>query len=119
VGDVIEIHQKKKFFSLDEARDLLPVVRRVTKHAQEEIDRLATQLSVAKEQARKDELEEAVQSRFRAWMDQIKRLGCEAKGAWLVDFDNGEGYYCWSYPESSLAHFHGYREGFGGRTPLQ
>jgi hypothetical protein len=45
-------------------------------------------------------------------------MGCEVKGLWLVDFDNGEGYYCWQYPESNLEYFHGYTEGFAGRSKL-
>ena len=28
--------------------------------------------------------------------------GLEVKGLWLVDFDNGSGYYCWQYPEEGL-----------------
>ena len=32
----------------------------------------------------------------------------------LVDFDNGEGYYCWKWPEREVDHFHGYEEGFAG-----
>ena len=31
---------------------------------------------------------------------------------------NGEGYYCWSYPEATIAHFHGYDEGFSGRMKI-
>jgi hypothetical protein len=36
-----------------------------------------------------------------------------------VDFDNGEGYYCWSYPEPAITHYHGYEEGFAGRISIQ
>ena len=45
-------------------------------------------------------------------------MGLEAKGLWLVDFDNGEGYYCWQHPEASLSHYHGYEEGFAGRMKI-
>lgn len=118
MGDVIEIHQKR-FFSLSEAQSLLPVVRRLTKSAHDEISRMTLQLSAMKDSPEKTELEEAVQNRFRAWVEKIHRLGCQAKGAWLVDFDNGEGYYCWSFPEPQVEHFHGYQEGYGGRTRIQ
>ena len=47
------------------------------------------------------------------------KMGIEVKGLWLIDFDNGSGYYCWQYPEESLQYFHGYEEGFGGRVKLQ
>ena len=43
---------------------------------------------------------------------------CVVKGLWLVDWDCGDGYYCWRYPEASIAHFHGYDDGFNGRMPI-
>jgi len=53
------------------------------------------------------------------WADRIREMGLEAKGLWLVDFDNGDGYYCWQHPEESLSHYHGYEEGFAGRMKIQ
>ena len=41
-----------------------------------------------------------------------------APSSWLVDFDNGEGYYCWKYPEDTVGHFHGYEDGFAGRISI-
>ena len=60
------------------------------------------------------ELEDVV----AAWTGQVQTLGPEVKGLWLVDFDNGEGYYCWGYPETAVLHFHGYDEGFSGRMKI-
>ena len=37
-------------------------------------------------------------------------LGIDVKGLWLIDFDNGSGYYCWHYPEEGLQFFHTYEE---------
>ena len=48
------------------------------------------------------------------WADAVRALGVEVKGLWLVDFDNGEGYYCWRYPEDTIGHYHGYEDGFAG-----
>lgn len=53
------------------------------------------------------------------WVREMEALGVEVKGAWLVDFDNGRGYFCWRWPERELAYFHGYEEGFAGRTRIQ
>ena len=53
------------------------------------------------------------------WAESVMGLGIDVKGVWLVDFDNGSGYYCWQYPEESLQYFHGYEEGFRGRMKLQ
>ena len=35
-----------------------------------------------------------------------------------VDFDSGEGYYCWRYPEAAVQHYHGYEDGFAGRMKI-
>jgi hypothetical protein len=37
---------------------------------------------------------------------------------WLVDWDSGDGYYCWRFPEQAIGFFHTYEEGFGGRLPI-
>lgn len=55
----------------------------------------------------------------RKWVESMIALGVETKGLWLVDFDNGSGYYCWCHPESSLQYFHTYDEGFAGRMRIQ
>jgi hypothetical protein len=49
----------------------------------------------------------------------MEAFGVEVKGAWLVDFDTGAGYYCWQWPEEELSYFHGYDEGFEGRIRIQ
>ena len=54
-----------------------------------------------------------------AWARALVARGLEVKGLWLVDFDNGSGYYCWRHPEAVLQFFHSYEEGFGGRMRIQ
>jgi len=98
----------KKIFSYEDAAALLPEVHRLTAAAVEEVDALAND-------APRDEAQRIV----AAWADSIMKLGIEVKGLWLIDFDNGSGYYCWQYPEESLQYFHGYEDGFSGRVKLQ
>ena len=97
----------KKIFSYEEAAALLPLVRQLTGDAVERVDELQSETP--------DEYQRVV----AAWAADIIRLGIEVKGLWLIDFDNGSGYYCWKWPEPSLQFFHGYEEGFGGRVKLQ
>lgn len=118
MGDVIGIHQKR-YFTLDEARTFLPVIRRVTETAFQQVKLLSTQLSYVSDVKRREEIENKVTGAFQEWYDKIRKLGCESKGLWLVDFDNGEGYYCWHYPEDELCHFHGYFDGYQGRVKIQ
>ena len=96
----------RRIFTLDEARELLPKIKGLTADAVLRYGQLS------------GDLQEERESVVREWMREVRALGLEIKGLWLVDFDSGAGYYCWKYPESGLNHFHGYDEGFSGRLPL-
>jgi regulator of sirC expression with transglutaminase-like and TPR domain len=98
--------ETKRTFTLDEARALLPKVQERTADAVQRYASLPGDL----EDARLEVVQE--------WADEMRTLGLEIKGLWLVDFDSGAGYYCWKYPELALNHFHSYEEGFSGRLPL-
>jgi hypothetical protein len=52
------------------------------------------------------------------WNNKMIRLGGRPKGVWLADFDNGQGYFCWKFPETDILHTHGYNEGFTGRRVI-
>lgn len=114
MGTVHEIN-KKRFFTIDEARELLPVVRRVTHQAKNDINLLSIQARYMNDKKKRAAIEEQIQLMIQNWHQKILKLGCEAKGMWLVDFDSGEGYFCWHYPEADIEYFHGYRAGFSER----
>ena len=117
MGEVFEFN-RKRVFTLEEARELLPIVRRLTKGAHDEVKLLTSQLSYHNSPEQRGKVETRVEELFRDWFQKMKKLGCEAKGMWLVDFDSGQGYYCWHYPEMEVEHFHGYSEGFRGRVKV-
>jgi hypothetical protein len=98
----------KRIFSYEEAVALLPEVQELTNAAVSRIEKLD------EEETSTDEYQEIIQH----WADGVRDLGIEVKGLWLIDFDNGSGYYCWQYPESGLQYFHGYEDGFNGRIKL-
>jgi hypothetical protein len=98
----------KRIFSYEEAAALLPEVQRLTDEAVAAVHDLAEETSSPE-----------FQSVVGAWADSLTTLGLEVKGLWLVDFDTGSGYYCWSHPEPSLQYYHGYDDGFRGRVKLQ
>lgn len=108
-----------RVFSYDEALSLFPAVREHTAAAVREIAELAAALGTRPPAA--DEIADP-ESAFKAvvdrWTKEVESLGCEVKGLWLVDWDAGDGYFCWRHPEPALAHFHGYDEGFAGRLPI-
>jgi hypothetical protein len=107
---------ENRVFSYDEAAALLPEVRRLTEEAYRRVAELGTGTSdgvaTAEVQSRIDEI-------VGGWAEAVMRMGIEVKGLWLIDFDNGSGYYCWRYPEEGLQFYHSYDEGFRGRMRIQ
>lgn len=113
------ISKEKRIFSLKEARAALPVVRQMTASTVTQVHALLGRLEyLSEEDAEFDEVRVSIDQAVRGWVEDLERLGCEVKGLWLVDFDNGQGYYCWNYPEEELDHFHGYDEGFANRSRI-
>jgi hypothetical protein len=104
----------KRLFSYEEALNTFPFIRDLTAAAVRQIDEL---VEAATEDDR-DGLEVACNRIAQVWAKEVTALGCEVKGLWLVDWDSGDGYYCWRHPEESIAFFHSYEEGFEGRIPI-
>jgi hypothetical protein len=109
----------KRIFSYDEALATFPAVRDLTAAAVRQVEALTSRLGSREEMdSQRDELEEARERIVSAWAREISSLGCEVKGVWLVDWDSGDGYYCWRFPEQAIGFFHTYDEGFAGRIPI-
>jgi len=101
----------KRTFTFEEAKKLLPAVRERTRRAIAKVEALG------EEGAPGDGPE--VRGVLGSWAREMDELGIEVKGPWLVDFDSGDGYWCWRWPEEALEYYHGYDEGFGGRVRIQ
>ena len=102
----------RKIFSYRDAVALLPEIRRATEKVYHQVAALEPELSAHAEA--RAELERLVQD----WTQRMEALGVEVKDLWLIDFDNGSGYYCWVWPETKLEYYHSYQEGFGGRMRI-
>ena len=108
-----------RIFSYDEALGLFPLVRDLTDSAVRQIEALLNPIQSRDEmETRREEIEATYRRIVDAWSEELQSLGCVVKGPWLVDFDNGDGFYCWKYPEQSLSFFHTYEDGFPGRLPV-
>jgi hypothetical protein len=119
MSTVIKIHQNHRF-SLDEARSLLPVVRRVTQRARGNYDLLGKRLEGGPQSPEQcSKIESELNRTVVEWSEVIKRLGCEVRGLWIVDFDCGDGYFCWKCPEEELLYFRGYNTGFSTRVLIE
>ncbi len=108
-----------RIWTLVQARLILPEIRDITRYAHCDYTRLSRTI---KEQIipenEQEEMEGYLQQILQKWANGVVSLGAEAKGLWLVDFDNGHGYYCWQYNESDLLFEHSYEAGFSGRKPI-
>jgi hypothetical protein len=102
-----------KVFTYDEAAAMLPEVRRLTEEAYQKVEALSG-VAAGGRQLVEGQVEEVV----GAWARALLSRGVDVKGLWLVDFDNGSGYYCWQYPEMGLQYYHSYEEGFRGRIRI-
>jgi hypothetical protein len=107
-------------WTLDAARALLPDVRRRTERAFAEAEEhLAERERHPPASPAWREAHARADAAVDRWAREMEALGLEVKGLWLVDFDSGAGFYCWRWPETELAFFHGYEDGFAGRVPIQ
>jgi hypothetical protein len=104
----------KRIFSYDEALALLPEVQRITEEAYQKVEALGAIAAGGSSGDTDGKLNEIVNE----WARALVERGLEVKGLWLVDFDNGSGYYCWRYPEDGLHFYHSYDEGFSGRMRI-
>jgi len=107
-------------WSLDAALSIFDDVRRRTGEVVREVEALvADRERLDGDDRGRRELDERIRAAVSRWIRSMEAYGLEVKGPWLVDFDNGEGCYCWRWPEERLEYFHTYDEGFAGRVRIQ
>jgi hypothetical protein len=113
---IIEIN-RQSVFSLEEAQELLHVIIRITKSYCEKVEGLIARLDTlpAGNDGLATSLETQVNSLISEWQAKVQKLGALPKGLWIADFDSGEGYYCWKYPERRIEFWHKYTDGFSKR----
>jgi hypothetical protein len=115
----ISVSNDPRVFTLAEAQALFPLVRRITQAAYEQLAPVRQRLeAMVPTDPRIEEVERQYETIVKRWVGKMERLGLVVKGLWLVDFDTGDGYLCWKFPELRINHYHSYHEGFAGRRPL-
>lgn len=118
--DIVPVNQKR-IFTIEAAQGLLPVVYRITETAQKEVRMLINRMEAIKgmSSSKASEIEAEINLTIDRWQQKVSKLGGNPKGLWLADFDNGDGYYCWKFPETEISYWHGYNDGFSGRSPIK
>lgn len=111
---------RRSVFSLDEARALLPIVFRITRVYSRKVEELIERLDVLSghNEALISALESQVNELIQDWQNKVQKLGALPKGLWIADFDAGDGYYCWKFPECTIEYWHDYNDGYTKRVSV-
>ena len=131
---------RTKFFTIDEANAMLPLVRAIVKDLTElsrDVYERRQRLSVLlagrssnQQDVYSEELEQIEEElekdgqRLREYVLELQRLGLEPKNGLegLVDFptlvDDEPAYLCWKLGEPEVLFWHDLESGFAGRQPL-
>jgi len=135
--------EKKKYFTIEEANNALPLVRAIV------TDIVAKYSEVSERKSRLDQIRESRSTRDRGardmygeelaqveeelekeivklqeFIDELEKLGIELKdiSRGLIDFpslmDGREVYLCWLLGEDEIGHWHEIDAGFAGRQSL-
>ncbi|HEY2249531.1 MAG TPA: DUF2203 domain-containing protein [Planctomycetaceae bacterium] len=135
--------EKKKYFTIDEANNALPLVRAivgdiVAKYSEvserkSRLDQIRESRSTrdrgsrdlyGEELAQVEELLEKEIGKLQEFIDELEKLGIELKdiSRGLIDFpslmDGREVYLCWLLGEEEIGHWHEIDAGFAGRQSL-
>lgn len=111
---------RRNVFSLDEARALLPVVFRITRIYSQKVQGLIERLEALSGHNENlvTSLEEQVNGLIQDWQNKVQKLGALPKGLWIADFDAGDGYFCWKFPERTIEYWHDYSDGYTKRVSV-
>jgi hypothetical protein len=132
--------ERKKFFTIDEANAMLPLVRAIVKdladlsrdvfERRQRLEHLLAGRNPDKDDVYAQELvqvEEELEKdsqRLRDYVEELQRLGLEPKNGLegLVDFptliDDQPAYLCWKLGEPEVLFWHELEAGFAGRQSL-
>ena len=108
-----------RYFTLSEANESLKLVKKITFDSYGELESVKTKLqSLLPSDPRIVFAEKEYEKIVKKWISKMERLGVVVKGLWLIDFDTGDGYLCWKYPEFEISYYHEYTGGFAARKPI-
>lgn len=119
MNNVTSICQQPKFFTLEEADALIPLISKITEKNEGVVQKLLDdQRYYAKTGAPLQLIQKAdveVGKQLTEWGTKLVKLGCKVFGMGYVGLDSGAGFWSWHYGDGNkIKHFHGYVE-----SPLQ
>lgn len=119
MNNVISICQAPRFFTLEEADSLVPIMERITTTNERLIQKLLDdQRYLLKCGAPSERIKSAdikVGMLLTEWGSKLTKLGCRVYGMGFVGLDSGAGFWSWHAMDGNkIGYHHGYLE-----TPLQ
>lgn len=67
---------------------------------------------------RRPAIEDEYEQIVSKWVVKIQQLGASVQGLWIVEFNMGDVYLCWRYPELSLSYVREANQHFKQRQKL-
>lgn len=108
---MISIQGKAIKWDLKDAQELIPLLLSITNHTVSKYNRLAERINYLAHcgltyQAEREHPK--VEAMLKRWQEKLFRLGVYSAAPFTVEFDFGNGLYCWRYPEKELKYWHAY-----------
>ncbi len=116
---MVIVQFQRKIWTLQEAKKIFPKIYKITEEYYNKVQLLQKALENVLPENQQEQIEEDIQKNIQLWAFEMYELKVEVKGLWLVDFDNGNGYYCWKYNEPDILYEHDYISGFKGRKLIK
>jgi hypothetical protein len=120
LGDSLIELNSRGVFSLAEANSRIRIIHKFTRDVAKTVDQILAKLEALgpNQPEVTRQLEMQVEQWIESWNAKVRKLGGLPKGLWLVDFDAGDGFFCWKFPEGEIKFWHDRSSGFTGRIPL-
>lgn len=114
------IHLYKKVRTLEELNQIITVIYNITATAVAMVETGMMAIDNANPSSddyfeHLHDIEESLDEDIQECKDKVEKLGGIVSGLWRVDFDSGDGYYCWHFPEREVKYHHKYNEGSAQR----
>jgi hypothetical protein len=106
MSKITQIWREEQYFSLSEAKALLPLVERITNDHYRQLVPVQEKLNMMlSNDPRRLPYERAFEEVVSAWKKKMDRLGLTVKGLWVVEFEVGDGHLNWRFPELKIGYF--------------
>lgn len=107
-------------FSFEEVTHLLPTIQHLTAQCRAKVEPLFLQIELLsiREIALAQTIEAKINQHLLEWHRKVARVGGQPKALWTIEFDCGDGFYGWSFPDHCLSSFRKYDSDFSQRRSL-